>query len=53
MDLLRKRALIEREMMEIAKRMEKALRAMNRELQVSLEARLQETDEGEMGEARE
>jgi hypothetical protein len=52
MGLLRKRALVEKEMIEIAKKMGIAFRAMNRELQVSLEARRQEANEGEMSEAK-
>lgn len=52
MGLLRKRALVEKEMMASAKKLENALRAANRELQVALEARVQDGDEGEVGDAR-
>ncbi len=44
-ELLRKRSLIEREMLASAKRMEKAFQAASRELQVALEARLQDMNE--------
>jgi hypothetical protein len=44
-ELLKKRALIEREMLASAKRMEKAFQAASRELQVALEARLQDMNE--------
>lgn len=50
--LLKKRALVEKEMAASAKKVEKAFRAANRELQVALERRLQEMNEGEMGDAR-
>lgn len=50
--LLKKRALVEREMMASAKKLENALRAANRELQVALEARIKDAKEDEVGGAR-
>lgn len=51
-ELLRQRALVEKEMMASAKKLESALRAANRELQVALEARIQDADEDEGNGAR-
>lgn len=51
-ELLRKRALVEKEMMASAKKLESALRAADRELQVALEARIQDADEDEVNGAR-
>ena len=50
--LLRKRGEVEKEMMSSAKKLENALRAANRELLVALEARVQDVNEGEVGDAR-
>ena len=46
--LLKKRALVEKEMMTSAKKLENAFRAAKRELQVALEARVQDANEGKV-----